>query len=289
MRKKSVSIIGTGNIGSDLLVKFLRNEKFKIHSFVGQRENSKGIQFCREKYPKITTSTKSIDFISENKEDIDIVVDCTSAIQHIKFNKLYEHCNFKVIDMTPSKIGILTVPNLLSQKKLNVHKNFNLISCGGQTSIPVAHAISEYVKEISYLEVVSSISSKSAGPATRKNLDQYIETTELGLSAYTGISKEKIKVILIVNPAIPEIDMQTSIYFKTDNKVDINILSKKIQNVISDVNEYVPGYRLVVPLTHVGDKHVLSIKVSGCGDYLPSYAGNLDIINCACIDLAEKI
>lgn len=289
MKKAIVSIIGSGNIGSDLLVKFMTNDNFIVHSFVGHNETSKGLTFCRAKYPQVITSASSIDFIKNHSNEIDIVVDCTNATQHIEFNQFYKECDFKVIDMTPSKIGLLTVPDLIDNIELSANQNFNLISCGGQTSIPLANTLSKHIPEIEYLEVVSSISSKSAGPATRRNLDEYIETTELGLSRFTGIDKSNIKVILIVNPAIPEIDMQTSIYFKTKSEVRLNDISKKIEETIKNVNNYVPGYRIVVPLTAVGDKYIVSVKVSGCGDFLPSYAGNLDIINCACIRLAEKL
>jgi acetaldehyde dehydrogenase len=286
--KKRVAIIGSGNIGTDLLVKFKRNENFVIHSFIGHNENSKGLLFCKNKYPEVTTSADSIEFIKEHHKEIDIVVDCTNSKQHIMFNQFYRKCAFKVIDMTPSKIGLLTVPDLINEKDITDSRNFNLISCGGQTSIPIAHTLSEYIPEIEYLEVVSSISSKSAGPATRNNLDEYIETTELGLSRFTGLSHKFIKVILIVNPAIPEIDMHTSIYLKTKTEVNIADISEKLFETIKRVNNYVPGYRIVVPFTYVGDKYIISVKVSGCGDFLPSYAGNLDIINCACIRLAEK-
>lgn len=286
--KKRVSIIGSGNIGSDLLVKFMRNENFVVHSFIGHNENSKGILFCKNKYPEVTTSTDSIEFVKKHHDEIDVLVDCTNAKQHIKFNQFYKECAFKVIDMTPSKIGLLTIPDLIDKQDIHDKQNFNLISCGGQTSIPVAHTLSNFIPGIKYLEVVSSISSKSAGPATRNNLDEYIETTELGLSRFTGLDREFIKVILIVNPAIPEIDMQTSIYLKTKAEINISEVTKNLDETIRRVNNYVPGYRVVVPLTYVGDKYIVSVKVSGCGDFLPSYAGNLDIINCACIRLAEK-
>ena len=288
MAKKRVAIIGSGNIGTDLLVKFMSNENFIVHSFIGHNKDSKGLLFCNDHYPDVTTSVESIDFVKIKRNEIDILVDCTNAKQHIVFNRFYQECRFKVIDMTPSKIGLLTIPSIVNEQDLNKNQNFNLISCGGQTSIPIAHVLSKYIPEIDYLEVVSSISSKSAGPATRKNLDEYIDTTEEGLAKFTGIGKKKVKVILIVNPAIPEIDMQTSIYFKTDKKIDIQNISKSIERTVSDLNKYVPGYRIVVPLTDVGEKYILSIKVSGSGDYLPSYAGNLDIINCACVSLAEK-
>lgn len=286
--KKRVAIIGSGNIGSDLLVKFMRNENFVMHSFIGHNEDSKGLLFCRSKYSEVSTSTESIEFVKKHHDEIDVLVDCTNARQHIRFNQFYKECAFKVIDMTPSKIGLLTVPDLIDGQDIKENQNFNLISCGGQTSIPVANTLSKFIPDIEYLEVVSSISSKSAGPATRNNLDEYIETTELGLSRFTGINKDSIKVILIVNPAIPEIDMQTSIYLKAKTEVDIAEVSRRLDETIQRVNNYVPGYRIVVPLTNVGEKYIVSVKVSGCGDYLPSYAGNLDIINCACIRLAEK-
>ncbi len=159
MKKKSVSIIGSGNIGSDLLVKFMKNENFFMHSFIGHNENSKGLLFCRSKYPDVMTSIDSIDFIKQHHKEIDILVDCTNAKQHVKFNEFYKTCGFKVIDMTPSKIGLLTVPDLIDSNDASGNQNFNLISCGGQTSIPVANTLSNFIPGIEYMEVVSSISS----------------------------------------------------------------------------------------------------------------------------------
>jgi acetaldehyde dehydrogenase (acetylating) len=289
MMRKKICILGTGNIGADLLVKYSNNPNFEIHSFVGRNFDSNGMLFCKKKYPKIIRSDMSIDFIKNHHNEIDILVDCTNAKNHIRNNEFYKSCNFKVIDMTPSKIGLLTVPDLIDPSIIGNHDNFNLISCGGQTSIPISHTIAKNITDIDYLEVVSSISSKSAGPATRSNIDEYIETTELALAFFTGLQRENVKVILIVNPAVPEIDMQTSIYFTTKSIVNIKQVSKSIDKKVKNVNSYVPGYRLAFPLTKVGEKYILSLKVSGSGDYLPSYAGNLDIINWACIKLSEKL
>lgn len=161
-----------------------------------------------------------------------------------------------------------------------------MITCGGQVSIPIAYAMSKVQKGIEYFEVASSIASKSAGPATRDNLDEYVETTEAALQKFTGV--KKTKAILILNPAVPPIDMQTTIYAKIKNP-DIELLQAATSQMVSTLREYVPGYQLVVPPTVDNDRVITTVKVIGEGDYLPKYAGNLDIINCAAISMAELI
>jgi acetaldehyde dehydrogenase len=161
-----------------------------------------------------------------------------------------------------------------------------MVTCGGQASVPIAYAIAAVEKNIEYIEVASSIASLSAGPATRANLDEYIETTEQALLKFSN--SKKAKAILILNPANPPIDMQTTIYAKIENP-DINKIRTSVEEMVIRISEYVPGYELVVPPTLEGNKVMITVKVRGNGDYLPRYAGNLDIINCAAIGIAEEI
>ena len=182
------------------------------------------------------------------------------------------------------KVGVMAVP-ALNKKECLQKKNINMITCGGQASIPIAAAIGRSHKDIEYIEVVSSIASKSAGPATRRNLDEYIETTEDGIKKFSGV--KKAKAILNLNPAFPCINMQTTIFAKTES-LDIKALNKELNPIIAEIQRYVPGYELILEPTHENGRASIMIRVIGLGDYLPEYAGNLDIINCAAISMAEE-
>jgi acetaldehyde dehydrogenase len=161
-----------------------------------------------------------------------------------------------------------------------------MITCGGQASIPVAYALSKLHSEIEYIEVASSIASRSAGPATRYNIDEYIDATEGALIKFTNA--RRAKAILILNPAHPPIDMQTTIYVKIDNP-DITEARRAVTSMAEQIRKYVPGYEVIVPPTMEGSKLVTTVRVRGNGDHLPQYAGNLDIINCAAVAMAELI
>jgi acetaldehyde dehydrogenase len=235
----------------------------------------------------IPLTDKGVHAILDNPSICDVVLDCTSAHAHIEHWELLKDLNLTVIDMTPAKIGTMCIPVLNGDDiTTNDIKNINMVTCGGQASIPIASAISSIHSNIDYIEVASNIASLSAGPATRYNLDEYVETTEYALQQAT--SAKKTKAILILNPANPCIDMQTAIYAKIKNP-DINAITNAVVAMVEKLKEYVPGYRLIVPPTIVGENVVTTIKVIGAGHYLPAYAGNLDIINCAAIAVLEKI
>jgi acetaldehyde dehydrogenase len=165
-------------------------------------------------------------------------------------------------------------------------RNINMITCGGQASIPIAYAIGKSQKNLQYIEVVSSIASRSAGPATRLNLDEYVDTTEQGIKFFSKVNQAK--AILNLNPAEPCIDMQTTIFAKVDNP-DMPALKKEVDMIVTRIQSYVPGYSLLVNPIYENGRIVVMVKAQGLGDYLPKYAGNLDIINCAAIAVAEKI
>jgi acetaldehyde dehydrogenase len=160
-----------------------------------------------------------------------------------------------------------------------------MITCGGQASIPVAYAIGQTQSDVDYVEVVSSIASRSAGPATRQNLDEYIKTTEDGLKKFSGA--KRTKAILNLNPAEPCVDMQTTIFAKVGNP-DIPKLQVRLSQLVADVQKYVPGYEIILGPIFDNGRIVVMVRVRGLGDYLPAYAGNLDIINCAAIAMAEE-
>lgn len=273
--------MGSGNIGTDLLIKALRSPVLECALFIGRNKDSEGIR--RAKELGVATSDRGIDAIVRDPGCCDLVFDATSARDHILHWPVLEKLGKKVIDMTPSKVGKMIVP-AINLGDIKHHQNVNMISCGGQVSIPLAHALKQVQSEIEYIEVVSSIASRSAGPATRINLDEYIENTEEGLRFFTGC--KKVKTILILNPAEPCVDMQTTISAKLP-KPDIDRLKTIVAGEEKIIQAYVPGYKVIVPPVYESNRVVVMVRVRGLGDYLPSFAGNLDIINCAAIATAE--
>lgn len=280
--KYPVGIIGTGNIGTDLLMKIIRSDKLKCVAFVGRRSDSDGIQ--KAKALGINTSTDGIRYFSQNPYNAHLVFDCTDAFTAKEnYTKFYEH-GIRVIDMTPAKLGPMCIP-VINKHVLKNNGNVNMITCGGQASIPILHLISNCCNSIDYIEIVSQIASNSAGIATRVNIDQYIQTTEAAIKLFTKCTE--CKVILNINPAEPCVDMQTTMFIKA-NDIDFNKIQESLNSCIKEVRKYVPNYEMVMmPVINEDGILILSIKVKGIGDYLPSYAGNLDIINCAAINVAE--
>jgi len=283
--KLKVAIIGTGNIGTDLMVKIMRSENLTCTLFAGRTLNSIGMK--RAKEMNVPISDQGIQAIIDNPDCCDIVVDCTSAQAHITHWEVLENLGKTVIDMTPAKLGDLCVPALATQKWINGRvDNINMITCGGQTTVPIAYALSQVHKDIDYVEVASNIASLSAGPATRQNLDEYVQTTEEALRSFSGAKRSK--AILVLNPASPPIDMVTTIYAKISNP-DIDRITESVNNMVDNIRQYVPGYQLLVPPIVKGNTVTITVKVLGAGDHLPQYAGNLDIINCAAIRVLELI
>jgi len=284
-KKLKVAILGTGNIGTDLLMKVLQSPNLECAVFIGRNLQSQGILKARDL--GINISNRGINEIIDNPDCCDLVFDATSASSHRTHWEILKTLGKIVIDMTPSNIGQMFVPAINDLSILNQeHININMISCGGQVSIPIAHAITQTHSNTKYIEVVSSIASLSAGPGTRANIDEYIHTTEKGLALFSGCGNTK--TILNLNPASPCIHMQTTIFAEVD-KPDIEALSKKIEVLIKKIQAYVPGYKLVVPPVFENNRIVVTVMVSGKGDFLPEYAGNLDIINCAAVAAAEEI
>jgi acetaldehyde dehydrogenase (acetylating) len=283
MKKLKVAILGSGNIGTDLLVKIQRSEYLECSMFIGRNLSSAGMTKAIDMGVRV--SDKSIHAIIEEPDSCDIVFDCTSAKDAVAHWKVLEKLGKFVIDLTPAKIGILCIPAVNLQEAIK-HQNVNMVTCGGQASIPIAYVLGKTQKNIEYIEVVSSIASRSAGPATRLNLDEYVDTTELGVRTFSGV--EKTKAILNLNPAQPCIDMQTTIFAKV-KEANMDALKKRIGCYgCSKIKAYVPGYHILVNPIYENGRIVVMVKALGLGDYLPKYAGNLDIINCAAIAVAEE-
>lgn len=280
-RKLKIAILGSGNIGSDLLSKVVRSELLECTLFIGRNLSSRGV--ARAAAMGVLVSDKSIDAITENPDICDLVFDATSALSHLRHAPVLERLGKLVIDMTPSNLGQMCVPAVNLEEALS-QTNVNMVTCGGQATVPIAHVIGQVHGTVPYIEVVSQIASRSAGPATRINLDEYIENTERAVLEFSGC--QHAKAILNLNPAQPPVDMQSTVFAKTDHP-DLDALRPAIDTMVEQIRQYVPGYQLIVPPTIENGRIVVMVRVLGLGDYLPAYAGNLDIINCAAIAVAE--
>lgn len=282
MPKLKIAILGSGNIATDLLVKVMRSEYLDPVIFAGRNLSSKGMQKARDLGVNITD--QSIDYIASHPDCCDLVFDATSASSHLIHAKILSELDKMVVDMTPSKVGKMCIPSVNLAECLLV-KNVNMVTCGGQASIPLCYAISQTQPAVEYLEVVSSVASVSAGPATRSNLDEYIYTTESAIKYFTGV--ERAKAILNLNPAVPHITMKTTVFAKI-RYPNIESLIACVKSVEQEVRKYVPGYEIIVGPVIENERIIITVMVHGLGDYLPRYAGNLDIINCAAIEMAEQ-
>ncbi len=279
-----VAILGTGNIGTDLLLKALKTDFIEVVAFVGRRLDSDGMKVASQH--SVLLSDQGIQYFIDNPGCCDVVYDCTSAADAIEHAKIFKAQGIKVVDLTPAKVGDMCVPDVNAAMILT-DDNVNMITCGGQASMPMLHLLSKRCTGLEYVEIVSQIASKSAGMATRINIDNYINTTRKAITKFTGC--KNTKVILNLNPAEPCVDMQTTMFIKTKS-INSEGLVEEIAEKIEELKTYIPHYELVLPPT-MNDNGVLvlSIRVKGAGDYLPEYAGNLDIINCAAIKVTQKL
>ena len=281
MNKTRVAILGTGNIGTDLLLKILRSPVLECRLFSGRNLASLGM--TKASMLNVPVSAKGLESILDLKNEISLVFDATSAEDHIKHAPLFEKAGIVAVDLTPAKVGKMCVPAVNLEECLNL-PNVNMVTCGGQASIPLAYAISQANDQVHYIETVSSIASRSAGPATRINLDEYLYTTENGLASFAAC--QHTKAILNLNPAQPCVHMQTTVMAKI-TEPNIDRTQKKVSEMVALIKKYVPGYHLLIDPVVESGRLITMVRVDGLGDYLPKYAGNLDIINCAAIAFAE--
>jgi acetaldehyde dehydrogenase len=273
---KKIGIIGSGKIAIDLLVKLSKQEKNKCSIMAGRRVGTDGSRIANDL--NVPFTDKGITGLLEYKDELDLVIDATNAIDHFQHWDILKKNNLSVIDMTPSDVGQNYVP-YLSTIDNNKVCNLNMVSCGGQTSIPYLKKMINIIDDCKYIEIVSSISSKSAGMGTRINLDQYISNTENAVSRYTGV--DNVKVMLVINPAEPPVSMKTSISIMC-NKVSDFVINKLADEVENQMKSYIPGFKIIVKPQWIDTNRLMTtIMVEGAGDYLPKYAGNLDIINSA--------
>lgn len=283
MDKIKVAIIGPGNIGSDLMYKVFRSKHLEMGMMAGIVE-SEGIK--RAASLGVPVSTEGVKAIVKEKE-IKIAFDATSASAHLKVNApALKEADIVSIDLTPAAIGPYCVPSV-NLGQLREEPDINMVTCGGQATIPVIYAISR-VAGAAYAEIVACISSKSAGPGTRANMDEFTETTSKAIEVIGGADKGK--AIIVLNPAEPAVMMTNTIIVKVKNpEVGIEKITESINEIVTGLKQYVPGYHLRVPPTLEGDRVTTIVQVEGQGDFLPTYSGNLDIINAAAVAAAELI
>ena len=287
----NVAIIGSGNIGTDLMFKVMRLSKtLRVTAMVGIDPESDGL--ARAKRMGVATTAEGVEGFLRMPEfgDVEIVFDATSAKAHKHHDEVLRAHGKTVIDLTPAAIGPYVIPPVNLDQHL-AEQNLNMVSCGGQATVPIVAAVAA-VTPVSYGEIVASISSRSAGPGTRQNIDEFTETTARAIEVVGGAAKGK--AIIVLNPAEPPLLMRDTIYcLCPDVRADQAAIAKSVQDMVSEVQAYVPGYRLKQEVQF--DRHELGLQVSvflevsGAGHYLPAYAGNLDIMTSAALRTAERL
>ncbi|MGE7762172.1 acetaldehyde dehydrogenase (acetylating) [Peribacillus sp. NPDC097895] len=282
MPKVKVAILGSGNIGTDLMMKLERSNELEVTTMIGIDPDSDGLKRAKEKgYNVIDTGLKGF---LETNHDVEIVFDATAARAHIRHAKMLRDAGIIALDLTPAAVGELIVPSVNLEEHID-KDNVNLITCGGQATIPIVHAINR-VSPVDYAEIVATISSNSAGPGTRANIDEFTETTAKGIEAIGGAKKGK--AIIILNPAEPPILMRDTVHVLVEEgSMNEAAVIQSIQEMVQSVQSYVPGYLLRTEPIIEGNKVTVLIEVEGAGDYLPKYSGNLDIMTAAAVRVAE--
>lgn len=285
MKKIKCALIGSGNIGTDLIYKVQRSEVLEPVWMVGIDPESEGLARARDMGLK--TTAEGIDGLLPHvlEDEIQIAFDATSAYVHAENSRKLNELGVMMIDLTPAAIGPLCVPPVnLKEHADKVEMNVNMISCAGQATIPIVNAVSR-VQSVEYAEIVASLSSKSIGPGTRTNLDEFTFTTSNAIEVVGGAKKGK--ALAIINPAEPPMIMRNTIYCLTEGEPDKTKIIQSVLDMIKEVQRYVPGYKLVNGPDFDGNKVSVFMEVEGLGDYLPKYAGNLDIMTAAGTRTAE--
>lgn len=279
--KIKVAIIGPGNIGTDLMYKVFRSHVLEMSVMIGVME-SEGIK--RARGLGVETSVEGIQYLVDHPDMADIVFDATTAKAHTGVNApACEAMGKIIIDLTPAAIGKIVTPMVNMEEALSV-KNVNLITCGGQATTPIIHAISQVVS-LEYAEVVTAVSSKSAGPGTRNNIDEYTSTTAKAIVRLTNT--DRAKVMTIFNPAVPEVPMRNTIFAIPKGEFKLEEVQKAVVEMAARIREYVPGYELTLKPVIEHDVITTIVTIHGQGDFLPPYAGNLDIETSSAIKIGE--
>lgn len=286
-RKATAAIVGSGNIGTDLLCKLDRSPLVEPRWMIGIDPASDGLRRATEL--GVRTSAEGVEWLLAQDERPDLVFEATSAAVHRSNAPRYAEAGIRAIDLTPAAVGPAVVPPVNIGAHLDA-PNLNLITCGGQATIPVVHAVSR-VAPVSYAEIVASVASVSAGPGTRANIDEFTRATGAGIESIGGA--ERGKAIIVLNPADPPMIMRDTIFCAVPPDSDTDAVGESITRMVADIAGYVPGYQLLAePQFDSGVDHIrvaTFVEVAGAGDFLPSYSGNLDIMTAAAVRVGEQL
>ena len=292
--KATAAIVGPGNIGTDLMYKLLRSDVIEPRWMIGVDPTSEGLKLAAGK--GLEASHEGVDWLLKQDELPDLIFEATSAYVHREYAPRYEEAGIRAIDLTPAAVGPAVIPPVNGEAHVGA-MNVNMITCGGQATIPMVAAVSR-AATVSYAEIVASVSSVSAGPGTRANIDEFTRTTAAGVETIGGAQRGK--AIIILNPAEPPMIMRDTIFCAVSPDLDDQGRDAIVQSIMAmekAVQEYVPGYRLLQepqiddpsPATRGQTKVSIFVEVEGAGDYLPPYAGNLDIMTAAAARVGENI
>jgi acetaldehyde dehydrogenase (acetylating) len=281
-RKIKAGIIGPGNIGIDLMIKLSRSELIQVTKMMGTREGSTGLKMAREM--GIEGSAEGANALTAD-DGIEIVFDASSAKGHMESSKIIKALGKYAVDLTPAAIGPYLVPAVGSMNVNLTVDNYNMVTCGGQATIPIVAAINR-VEPVIYGEIVATIASLSAGKGTRANIDEFTQTTADAIVKVGGAKAGK--AIIILNPAEPPLLMQDTIYAMVEH-VDKEKIIASVEEMVRTVQQYVPGYRMIVPPIFDDNKVTVMVQIEGAGDYLPKYSGNLDIMTSAAKAVGEQL
>ena len=289
--KVTAAIVGPGNIGTDLLYKLLRSDLIEPRWMIGVDPSSEGLKLARDR--GVEASHEGVDWLLKQDELPQLIFEATSAYVHREYAPRYAEAGIRAIDLTPAAVGPAVIPPVNGEEHITAD-NVNMITCGGQATIPMVYAVSR-VTPVPYAEIVASVSSASAGPGTRANIDEFTRTTSAGVETIGGA--ERGKAIIILNPAEPPMIMRDTIFCGVSADADRDAISQSVFDMAQQVQEYVPGYRLLqdpqfddaTEATMGLTKVSIFVEVEGAGDYLPPYAGNLDIMTAAATRVGESI
>jgi acetaldehyde dehydrogenase len=291
MPKATAAIVGSGNIGTDLMYKLLRSDVIEPRWMIGVDPASEGLRLASEK--GLESSYEGVDWLLKQDELPDLIFEATSAYVHREYAPRYEEAGIRAVDLTPAAVGPAVIPPVNGRAHVDA-MNVNMVTCGGQATIPMVAAVSR-AATVSYAEIVASVSSVSAGPGTRANIDEFTRTTAAGVESIGGA--ERGKAIIILNPAEPPMIMRDTIFCAVPPDADRDAIVQSVFAMERAVQEYVPGYRLLQepqvddpsPATLGRTKVSIFVEVEGAGDYLPSYSGNLDIMTAAATQVGENL
>ncbi|VXC08732.1 acetaldehyde-CoA dehydrogenase II, NAD-binding [Pseudomonas sp. 8AS] len=284
-KKLRAAIIGPGNIGTDLLMKMCRSDWIEPVWMVGVDPESDGLKRARELGLK--TTAEGVDGLLPHvlDDDIRVAFDATSAYVHAENSRKLNELGVLMIDLTPAAIGPFCVPPVnLKQHAASLALNVNMVTCGGQATIPMVAAVSR-VQPVDYAEIVATVSSRSVGPGTRKNIDEFTRTTAGAIEQVGGARQGK--AIIVINPAEPPLMMRDTIHCLTAGEPDQAEIRASVLHMVKEVQRYVPGYKLINGPVFDGNRVSIFVEVEGLGDYLPKSAGNLDIMTAAALRTAE--